>query len=475
MADDARSAIRPGGAPLLDLAGPPITVHVIGAGGAGMNAIASVLLAMGHSVTGTDLKESNGLTRLRAQGGVVHVGHDAAHLGAPDVVAVSTAVPEDNPEVRAARERGIPVLRRAEILAAIAATRRTVAVSGTHGKTTTSSMLALALVGSALAPSFIIGGDLNEIGSGAVWTDGELFVVEADESDGTFLELPADSVVVTNVEADHLDHYGDLAHVKKAFEQFVRQAPGVQVVGIDEPNGAELARVTGAITYGTAAGADYWIAEPTIRQVGATGTIVRRGEVLGRLTLPVPGLHNLRNATAALAMAMELGADFDRVARALGRFGGVARRFQFRGEVGGVTFVDDYAHNPGKVRAVMEAVEGTGWTRVVAVFQPHRYSRTQDLWREFGDAFPGADLVVVTDVYGAGETPRPGVSGHLVVEAILAARPGQTVVYLPQRRDVVDYLAGHLRTGDLCLTLGAGDVTTYPSEIMTRLRERAEE
>lgn len=454
----------------LDLSGPRLTVHVVGAGGAGMSAIASVLLAMGHGVTGTDLKESNGLTRLRAQGATVHVGHDAAHLGPVDAVAVSTAVPASNPEVRAARERGIPVLRRADVLAAIAATRRTVAVSGTHGKTTTASMLALVLGEAELAPSFLIGGDLNEVGSGAVWSSGELFVVEADESDGTFLELAADAVVVTNVEADHLDHYGTLENIRAAFEQFVRQAPGPRVVCADEPNAAALARAAASTTYGTSAGADYRIAEPVTRQVGASATIFRRGERLGELSLPVPGLHNLRNATGALAMAIELGADFDAARRALGRFAGVARRFQFRGEVDGITFVDDYAHNPGKVRAVMEAVDGAGWGRVVAVFQPHRYSRTEDLWRDFGDAFPGADTLVLTDVFAAGESPRPGVSGHLLVQAVRSARPDQEVVYLPRRDDVVDYLVRELRSGDLCLTLGAGDITTYPDEVIARRR-----
>jgi UDP-N-acetylmuramate--alanine ligase len=456
----------------LDLAGPQLHVHLVGAGGAAMSAIASVLLAMGHHVTGTDLKDSTGLTRLRTRGAVVHVGHDAAHLGDADVVAVSTAIPEGNPEIRAARERGIPVLRRADVMAAIAATRRTVAVSGTHGKTTTTSMLALVLVEAGLSPSFIVGGDVNEIGSGAVWSDGDLFVVEADESDGTFLALGAEAVVVTNIEADHLDHYGTLDHIKTAFEQFVRQASGPRVLCADEPNAAALAVVTGAITYGTADTADYRLFEPRAERIGARATIVRRGEPLGELVLPVPGLHNLRNAAGALAMGLELGADLDAALRALGRYAGVARRFQFRGEADGVTFVDDYAHNPGKVRAVMEAVDGKGWGRVIAVFQPHRYSRTADLWRDFADAFPGADLVVVTDVYAAGEAARPGISGELIARAVGGAHPEQAIAYLPSRRDVMDFLAGELRPGDLCLTLGAGDVTTYPDELIARVRDR---
>ncbi|MEO9224332.1 MAG: UDP-N-acetylmuramate--L-alanine ligase [Acidimicrobiales bacterium] len=458
--------------PELDLSGPPLHIHVVGAGGAGMGAIASVLLAMGHRVTGTDLKESEPLRRLRVQGATVFVGHDAAHLGDADAVAVSTAIPDHNPEITAARERGLPVLRRADVLAAIAATRKTIAVSGTHGKTTTSSMLALVLVEAEMAPSFIIGGDLNEIGSGAVWSDGDLFVVEADESDGTFLELGADSVIVTNIEADHLDHFGSLDNIKAAFGEFVRDAPGLAVLCADEMNTASLAAATDSLTYGTAAEADYRIIDPVLRRGGASARIVHRSDTVGELSLPVPGLHNLRNATAALAMSLELGADRDSVLRALGRFAGVARRFQFRGDVDGITFVDDYAHNPGKVRAVMESVAGADWGRVIAVFQPHRYSRTADLWRDFADAFAGADVLVLTDVFAAGEQPRPGVSGQLLVDAVLDAHPEQQLVYLPRREEVVSYLAAHLAPGDLCLTMGAGDITTYPDEVMARVRTR---
>lgn len=458
--------------PELDLSGPPLHIHVVGAGGAGMGAIASVLLAMGHRVTGTDLKESEPLRRLRVQGATVFVGHDAAHLGDADAVAVSTAIPDHNPEISAARKRGLPVLRRADVLAAIAATRRTIAVSGTHGKTTTSSMLALVLVEAEMAPSFIIGGDLNEIGSGAVWSDGDLFVVEADESDGTFLELGADSVIVTNIEADHLDHFGSLDNIKAAFGEFVRDAAGLAVLCADEMNTASLAAATDSLTYGTAAEADYRIIDPVLRRGGASARIVHRSDTIGELTLPVPGLHNLRNATAALAMSLELGADRDSVLRALGRFAGVARRFQFRGDVDGITFVDDYAHNPGKVRAVMESVAGADWGRVIAVFQPHRYSRTADLWRDFADAFAGADVLVLTDVFAAGEQPRPGVSGQLLVDAVLDAHPEQQLVYLPRREEVVSYLAAHLAPGDLCLTMGAGDITTYPDEVMARVPTR---
>jgi UDP-N-acetylmuramate--alanine ligase len=394
----------------------------------------------------------------------VTVGHDGANVGDVDLVAISTAIPARNPEVVAAGERGIPVVRRAEILAAIASTRRCLAVSGTHGKTTTSSMLALVLVEAGLHPSFIVGGELNEIGSGAVWADGEWFVVEADESDGTFVELPAEHVVVTNVEADHLDHYGSLDVIESTFERFLAQSPGPNVVCADDPIAARLGRASGALLYGTDPDADVRIVDPRSERAGATFRIIRHGEDLGSVALPVPGLHNMRNATAAIAAAMEVGAPFESCRVALARYGGVARRFQFRGSARGVTFVDDYAHNPGKVRAVLDAARGGGWRRVICVFQPHRYTRTAALWRDFADAFAEADALVLTDVYSAGEQPQPGVSGRLVLKAVLDAHPAQNVTYLPRRADLVAHVPRLARPGDVVLTLGAGDLTTAPDE-----------
>jgi len=452
----------------------PVRVHVIGIGGAGMSAIASILAAMGHTVSGSDLKASAGLERLRAQGVTVHVGHDAAHVGELDVVAVSTAVPDTNPEARAARARGIPVLRRADILAAIAATRRTVAVSGTHGKTTTSSMLALVLAAAGMRPSFLVGGELNEIGSGAAWDTGEWFVVEADESDGTFTELAAEVAVVTNVEADHLDYYGDMEAIEAAFDRFLAAAPGPTVVCADDPVAARLGRAHGSLTYGTAEGADVRILDPRSERAGASFTLSRHDEVLGEVRLPVPGLHNARNATAAITAGLALGAPFAVARDALGRYAGVARRFQYRGEQAGITVVDDYAHNPGKVRAVLAAAASGGWRRVVAVFQPHRYSRTEDLAPEFGDAFEDADVLVLTDVYGAGEPPRPGVTGRLLVNSVLDHHPRSRVVWLPQRASIVPFLARELRAGDLCLTLGAGDITSLADDLLPVLGRRSE-
>ena len=451
--------------PDLDLS-TPLRVHVIGVGGAAMSAIASILVAMGHQVSGSDIRGSAALERLRAEGVDVFVGHDAGQLGSVDLVAVSTAITERNPELAAARERGIRVASRADVLAAICATRRTAAVSGTHGKTTTTSMLALAAVGGGLRPSFLVGGDLHGLGSGVVWEGSEWFVVEADESDRTFVELPAELVVVTNVEADHLDRYGDLQSIIDTFDRFVDQAAGPAVVCADEPNALALAERHGAITYGTHPGARWRIVDAVPERVGVHFRLEVDGVDRGLVVLPVPGLHNARNATAALATAELMGADFAAARAALARYAGVARRFQFRGEAGGVTVVDDYAHNPGKVAAVLAAAKAGGWRRVVIVFQPQRYTRTATLWREFGPSFADADVVVLTEVYAANERPIAGVTGRLLVDSTLEATPWKRVAWLPRKEDVVRWAASELRPGDLCLTAGAGDVTTWADDIL---------
>lgn len=449
-------------------------IHVVGAGGSGMSAIATVLAAMGMTVTGSDLKESAALRRLEGLGVTIQVGHRAENVGDVDAVAISTAVPASNPEVAEARRRGIAVIRRAEVLAAICRLRPTIAVAGTHGKTTTSSMLAMILVEAGMHPSFLIGGDLNDVGGGAVWDadhDEAPFVVEADESDGTFLELGAHGVIVTNVEPDHLDYWGDFGRLTDAFERFVRGASGPKVVGVDDPGGARLAAATGALTFGAAAGADWHLRRTASGRRGTHMVVAHRGEDVAEIELAVPGQHNARNALAAFAMAVELGAPAEAGVRALERYAGVARRWQFRGEAHGVTFVDDYAHLPSETAVAVATAADGDWRRVVVVFQPHRFSRTAALWADFGDAFPGADLLVVTDVYPAGEEPRPGVTGKLIVNAVLDRHPEAQVAWLPLRRDVVGYVTRTLRPGDLCLTLGAGDLTSLPDEVIPLLTD----
>ncbi|MGI9600884.1 MAG: UDP-N-acetylmuramate--L-alanine ligase [Acidimicrobiales bacterium] len=449
----------------------PMPIHIVGIGGAGMSAIAAVLAAMGHDVSGSDLKEGPGIDRLRVSGIEVAIGHDRDHVGDAALVAISTAVPATNSEVRAAEERGIPVVRRAEILAGIAATRRAIAVAGTHGKTTTSSMLALALREAGLAPSFIIGGDVNEIGSGAAWSDdGDLFVVEADESDGTFIELPRHGAIVTNVEADHLEHYGGFDELRAAFDRFVTETTGPVVVGVDDEGGRRLAADhPSVITYGEATDADYRMVGLESTRSGVRFGLEHEATSLGVIDLAVPGRHNAQNAAAAAVTALRYDAGFDAVADALARYAGVARRYEYRGEAQGITFVDDYAHLPTEVAAALATARDGEWPRVVCVFQPHRYSRTQEVGRQFGPGFAAADHVVVTEIYAAGEAPRPGVSGQMVADTARTENPDLPVDFVAHRTELIDHLLALLRPGDLCLTLGAGDLSSLPDDLLQRL------
>jgi UDP-N-acetylmuramate--alanine ligase len=451
-------------------------LHLVGIGGAGMSGIAKLLLARGIEVSGSDLKASKGLAALEGMGATVWIGHGEDHVGSPDAVVISSAIRHDNPEVRAAHAANIPVLMRAQVLAALMVGRRAVAVAGTHGKTTTTSMIAVMLSRLGASPSFVIGGDLNESGSGAEHGAGDVFVAEADESDGSFLLLHPDVAVVTNVEEDHLDFYGTREAVETAFGAFAGQA-GTVIACWDDPGVRRaLAGVSVRIVrYGETEEADVRL----VSEGSSAGTVQAGGEV-AELGLQVPGRHNLMNATAALAVARELGFPFLAAADALASFTGVRRRFERRGMGGGATFIDDYAHHPTEIAATIEAVrrvrseaDGEQGGRLVAVFQPHRYTRTEAMWRPLGESLRAADLVVVTDVYGAGEDPIPGVSGKLVVEAVAECVPGRRVVYLPRRSEIAPFLASEVRPGDLVLTLGAGDITMVGEETLQRLEAGA--
>lgn len=444
-------------------------VHVVYVGGKAMSAIAEILLAMGHEVSGSDPNDLPVLDHLRALGARIAVGADPVNLGEADLVAVSTAVRPSHPEVVAALERGIPVVGRPRIQGAIARTRPTLAVSGTHGKTTTTAMLVHVLTVTGRDPSYIVGGDLGGAAGGARWTAGGWFVVEADESDGTFLELGASRVVVTNVEADHLDHWGTFAAIEEAFDRFLAGAAEDRVVCADDPVAARLGARHGARSYGAAADADLRIVDVRVARGSTTFDLHERGRLVAHVDVPAPGAHNAANAAGALLAAQGLGVPLAEGAAALASFGGVGRRFERRGEARDVVVVDDYAHNPGKVRAVVASAALGGWSRVVVVFQPHRYSRTADLWREFADSFDGADVLVVTELDPAGEDPRPGVSGRLVVDAVRAARPDLDVRFVPDRAALVPLLTSELRPGDLCLTVGAGDITGLADELLPAL------
>ena len=444
----------------------PQRIHIVGIGGAGMSAIALVLRAMGHTVSGSDLKESPVAARLRAQGITVGVGHRAENVGPVDAVTYSPAVAPTNVEIGAAAARGARVVARSGVLAAICATRRCLAVAGTKGKTTTASMLSLILIEAGLRPSFVIGADVNEVGTNAVWDNGEWLVVEADESFGTFQALRPDWAVLTNVESDHLDHYGTFARLRAAFDEFLAQASVGSVVSADDVEAAALGRAHGSWSVGTASEAAFTMTDVSLSRSSVSFTLHGPEGELGPLILGVPGLHNARNAALALVAALQVGVPFAAGAAALARFAGVTRRFEFRGESHGVTFVDDYAHLPFAVRAALATARTGGWSRVIAVFQPHRYSRTAELAEQFGGAFADADELVVTDVYSAGEPPVPGVSGRLVADAVRAQDPRLPVVYVPNWEELRSVVGSMLRPGDLCLTLGAGDLTALPDELL---------
>jgi UDP-N-acetylmuramate--alanine ligase len=450
-------------------------VHLVGIGGAGMSGLARLFLARGVAVSGSDLKESTQLDELRTIGADVAAGHDASNLAGPDAVVVSTAIGPGNPEVDEARRRGIPVLARAQVLAAMMRERRGVAVAGTHGKTTTTSMLAVILERAGLDPTYVVGGDLNESGSNARSGTGEVFLAEADESDGSFLLLQPEVAVVTNVEEDHLDFYADREEIEAAFTAFCRRA-GLVVACADDPGTVRVIEASDATTvwYGESETADVVVEEAVVGKGGGTCRI--RVEPFpgvepwaGRLNLPVPGRHHLLNAAGAVAAATRIGIWPATAVAALEGFGGVRRRWEVRGRAGGAAFVDDYAHHPTEITATLGAARADGADRIVAVFQPHRFSRTSSLWRALGESLVGADVVVVTDVFGAGERPVPGVTGKLVVDGLVEAAPGKRAVYLPRRSDVAPFLAREVRPGDLVLTLGAGDITMVGSETLAIL------
>jgi UDP-N-acetylmuramate--alanine ligase len=449
----------------VSLVSGPRHVHVIGIGGAGMSAIATVLAAMGHRVTGSDLRGSAVTERLGTRGIAVALGHAAVNLAGVDVVTASPAVGPDNVELVEARRLGLGVLARSEVLAAIASIRKCVAVAGTHGKTTTSSMLALALSAGGLRPSFLIGADVGDLEANGVLDAGSWLVLEADESYGTFAHLTPEMTVLTSVEADHLDHYGTVDALHDAFGRLLEATTGPRFVVADDPGAAALGRGVGARSVGESEDADYRVGDLELSRSSIRFALGSPDGPLGIVAVPIPGRHNARNAALAAVAAIEIGAGFDAVAAALARFAGSPRRYEFRGEAGGVTFVDDYGHLPGEIAPTLATARLGGFGRVVAVFQPHRYTRTAALAPEFAHAFDDADVVVVTDVYSAGEPPIPGVTGRLVADAVSAARPGAPVYYAPSRPELRGLVASLLVPGDVCVTLGAGDLTTLADDL----------
>ena len=439
-------------------------VHFVGIGGMGMSAIATVLLQTGRTVSGSDAAPSEVTRGLQEQGATVFKGHAASQVSGCDVVVVSSAVPAHNAEVAAARERGIPVIRRAAMLAELMRCKQGIAVAGTHGKTTTTSLIAAVLEAGGLHPTVVVGARLNSLGGNGKLGRGDYVVAEADESDGSFLLLPSVVNVVTTLDLEHPDQYQDLEDISSYFHQFMNNVPyhGLNVVSNDDANLRKVinrSRIKSrVITYGLKNCADYRAGNVYNSGLQTSFDVEGKEGRIGRFTLNLPGRHNVSNALAAIIIGCELGLSTDVISSALKSFGGVQRRFETRGERRGVTVVDDYGHHPEEIRQTLRTAK-TVWPdkRLVVVFQPHRFTRTHLLQREFSTAFSDADALVLLDIYGAGETPIPGVTTGILYEGV-AARFQKDVYYLDDTSQVVPFLHGYTREHDVLLTLGAGDV-----------------
>ena len=449
-------------------------IHLVGIGGAGMSGIAEVLLNLGYRVSGSDLQDSETVQRLRNMGGAIFIGHRADHIEGAQVVVISSAVSQDNEEIKAARKGLVPVIPRAEMLAELMRLKYGVAIAGAHGKTTTTSLLAGVLAQGGLDPTVVIGGKLNRFGSNAKLGQGEFLVAEADESDGSFLKLSPTIAVVTNMDMEHLDYYGSMERIQETFLNFINKVPfyGLAVLCLDEVRIQEIIpRVEKRVlTYGMVTQADLMARDVHLQNGRSVFQVFFRGKALGRFELSLPGMHNVNNALAVIGVALELEIPMKAVETALREFSGVERRFQVvrEGTRDGIMVVDDYGHHPTEIKATLAAAK-SGWDlRTVVVFQPHRYTRTRDLLEEFGRAFDQADVLILTDIYPAGEKPIEGVSAEKLCETIL--RQGHRNAYwVPEKKDVADFVLKQLRSGDMVVTLGAGDIWKVGREIAGRL------
>ena len=447
------------------------TVHFVGIGGIGMSGIAEVLLNLGYGITGSDLGQTDITQRLATLGAVIFKGHDEIHLGDADVVVTSTAVKSDNPEVLAAHRRNIPVIPRAEMLAELLKMKFSIAVSGSHGKTTTTSMISTVLGQGGLDPTMVIGGKLASIGGNAKMGGGEIIVAEADESDGSFLKLGPCIAVITNIDREHLDHYRDIDEIKSAFLQFANIVPfyGSTVLCLDNLHVREILpeikRKT--ITYGLEPPADYRAADINLRGAWTSFSVLYREELMGTVVLNVPGLFNVYNALATIAVAREIDMDFPAITAGLKTFTGVQRRLEVKGTGGGVTVVDDYGHHPTEIRETLAAARTVWPGRLLVVFQPHRYTRTRALFEEFTGAFSDADLLVITDIYAASEAPIPGVNSENLAAAI-RERGKKEVLYIADFEAITERLLMLSRAGDVIITQGAGSVWKIGEEYLQK-------
>lgn len=436
-------------------------IHFVGIGGIGMSGIAEVLLNLGYKVSGSDLRRSEITERLATLGGEIFYGHLRENVFGADVVVISSAVKDDNPEVQEARENLIPVIPRAEMLAELMRMKYGIAIAGTHGKTTTTSMVATLLGYAGIDPTIVIGGRLNSLGSNARLGQGKFLVAEADESDGSFLKLSPTIAVVTNIDADHLDFYSGIEEIKDTFVEFINKVPfyGLAVLCLDSDNVADIIpRVNKRfITYGLSAQADIRACDIKLEGLSTSFVAQYRGERLGEISFKMPGSHNVLNALAAIGVALELNVSFSVIQEGFRDFGGVGRRFQIKGEVNDIMVVDDYGHHPTEIRATLAAAT-SGWDRrLVVVFQPHRYTRTKELFDEFVKAFHDADVLILTDIYPAGEEPIEGVTAEALARSV--RQHGQKdVTHIADREELVAHLLEILKPGDIMLTLGAGNI-----------------
>ena len=448
-------------------------IHMVGIGGIGMSGIAEVLLTLGYSVSGSDTKPSTITERLQDLGATVFEGHKAENVQGAHVVVTSSAVKTDNPEVVEAHRQKIPVIPRAEMLAELMRLKYGIAVAGAHGKTTTTSMVASVMGTAHLDPTFVIGGKVNQAGTTARVGRGDYFVVEADESDRSFLMFAPVVAVVTTIDREHLDQYSSLEDIQSAFLQFVNSVPfyGSAILCIDEPNvQAIIPNVKRPIlTYGLSAQADLVISDVEMVGLGSEFRLTYKGEDLGMFQLPhPPGIHNVRNAAAAAAVALYLNVATDLIREGLEKFGGVGRRFDIKGVVNDIVVIDDYGHHPAEIRATLEAARGCKFNRLLVLFQPHRYSRTQHLWDDFSRAFNQADILVLTDIYAASEAPIPGITSEALAKSIGDAGH-KNVHYFRSMQDGIEFLLKEARPADAILTIGAGNVSRASNELMVLL------
>lgn len=448
-------------------------VHFAGIGGAGLSAMAIILHEMGYDVSGSDIKESHNTKRLWKFGIDVKIGHDKKNVVGKDLLVISTAIPEDNCEVIAANELGINVYSRAKMLQWISSHYRTIAISGTHGKTTTTSMIALLLEWSDLDPTIIVGGELNDIGSNAKYGKGEYCVVEADESDGTFLKIKPEVAVVTNVEDDHLDYYKNKEQIDKAFNQYINSVSdnGLAIINGDDPSILSMIDKIERryITYGLKKGNDVRAIDIKMDEFKSKFEAKLNGEQFP-IKLKVPGEHNIYNALATISLGKYFGISDEKISFTLSQFVGAQRRFDVLEGPDKVTIIDDYAHHPTEISATLRAANNKKHNRLISVFQPHRYTRTNLLHYKFGESFDYADLCLITQIYSAGEEPIPGVTSKLIVDSIIRRNYKKQVIYLPEKRDIINYLVKNIETDDIVVVMGAGDIYTVAYDLLKRLQ-----